>query len=227
MIGYHRRYSSLVNDVKNIIISKKLGKILSVNIICWFYKHKSYFNKKWRIKKGGGPLGINLVHDIDMLCHLLGPIKYVQSFISNKNRFFNVEDTAVVNLYLKSGVLCSLNISDTIVSPWSYELTSGENPVYPSTDQNSYYIGGTKGSLQFPNLKYCYYKKERSWWKNIFHKKINKKKDKISLIKQINHFVNVVHGKSKPKVTGLDGLYSLKVYESILNSAKTGRKIKV
>ena len=85
---------------------------------------------------------------------------------------------------------------DTIVSPWSYELTSGENPVYPSTDQNSYYIGGTKGSLQFPNLKYWYYKKERSWWKNIFHKKINKKKDKISLIKQINHFVNVVHGKS-------------------------------
>ena len=227
MIGYHRRYSSLTNDIKKIILSKKLGKIVSVNVICWFYKHKNYFDKKWRIKKGGGPLGINLVHDIDMISHLLGPIKYVQSFISNKNRFFNVEDTAVVSLYLKSGVLCTLNISDTIVSPWSYELTSGENPAYPLTDQNSYYIGGTKGSLQFPNIKYWYYKKERSWWKKIFYKKINKKKDKTSLINQINHFANVIDRKSKPKVTGLDGLYSLKIYEAILKSAKTGRKIKV
>ena len=227
LIGYHRRYNILVDEIKKIITSKKLGKIVSVNVICWFYKHKAYFDKKWRTEKGAGPLGINLVHDIDMLCYWLGPVKYVQSFISNKNRFLDVEDTAIVNLHFKSGVLSTLNISDTIVSPWSYELTSGENPAYPKTDQTSYQIGGTKGSIQFPNLKYWHYKGERSWWKKIFYRKINKKNEKISLVNQIDHFVKVVSGESKPHVTGMDGLYSLKVYESILQSAKTGRKIKV
>ena len=28
---------------------------------------ENYFKEKWRIKKGGGPLGINLVHDIDLM----------------------------------------------------------------------------------------------------------------------------------------------------------------
>ena len=74
-------------------------------------------------------------------------------------------------------------MSDTIVAPWSYELTAGENPVYPITNQSAYMIGGTKGSLQFPNLKYWFYKKERSWWNKIFvnEDKI-KKDDNVNLI---------------------------------------------
>ncbi len=176
LIGYHRRHNSIVTEVKDIIKSGKLGKIISVNILCWLYKHDKYFKEKWRISRGGGPLGINLVHDIDMISYLLGSIKYVQAFTTNKNRKFKVEDTATVNFIFDSGALCTLNISDTIVSPWSYELTAGENPVYPITNQSAYMIGGTKGSIQFPNLKYWFYKKERSWWKKIFLKIIRIRK---------------------------------------------------
>ena len=39
-------------------------------MLCWLYKHKAYYKEKWRTSKGGGPLGINLVHDIDMICYL-------------------------------------------------------------------------------------------------------------------------------------------------------------
>ena len=49
---------------QDIIESGKLGKIISANILCWLYKHDKYFKEKWRIRRGGGPLGINLVHDI-------------------------------------------------------------------------------------------------------------------------------------------------------------------
>ena len=45
VIGYHRRHNSIINKVKMIIQSKKLGKIVSANILCWLYKHKKYFNK--------------------------------------------------------------------------------------------------------------------------------------------------------------------------------------
>jgi predicted dehydrogenase len=227
LIGYHRRHNSIVSKVKNIIDSGKLGNIVSANVLCWLYKHKEYYKEKWRIKKGGGPLGINLVHDIDMICYLLGPIQYVQAFTTNKTRKFKVEDTATVSLIFKSGALCTLNISDTIVAPWSYELTAGENPAYPITNQSAYMIGGTKGSLQFPNLKNWFYKKERSWWNKILVKEDKYKKDDNTLINQINHFAEVVAKKVKPKVNGNDGLVSLKIFAAITKSADSGKKIKL
>ena len=227
LIGYHRRHNSIVSKVKNIIDSGKLGNIVSANVLCWLYKHKEYYKEKWRISKGGGPLGINLVHDIDMICYLLGPIQYVQAFTTNKNRKFKVEDTATVSLIFQSGTLCTLNISDTIVAPWSYELTAGENPAYPITNQSAYMIGGTKGSLQFPNLKNWFYKKKRSWWNKILVKEDKNMKDDNTLINQINHFADVVTKKIKPKVNGNDGLVSLKIFAAITKSSKTGKKIKI
>ncbi len=227
LIGYHRRHNAIVSKVKTIIRSGKLGNVVSANVLCWLYKHKEYFKESWRTSRGGGPLGINLVHDIDMICYLLGSIRHVQAFTTNKNRKFKVEDTATVNLIFESGALCTLNISDTIVAPWSYELTAGENPAYPVTNQSAYMIGGTKGSIQFPNLKYWFYKKERSWWNKIFLKSDIKKKDDNTLVNQIDHFSDVVLKKVKPKVNGNDGLNSLKIFAAITKSAKTGKKIKI
>ncbi len=227
LIGYHRRHNAIVSKVKTIIRSGKLGNIVSANVLCWLYKHKEYFKETWRISRGGGPLGINLVHDIDMICYLLGSIRYVQAFTTNKTRKHKVEDTATVSLIFESGALCTLNISDTIVAPWSYELTAGENPAYPVTNQSAYMIGGTKGSIQFPNLKYWFYKKERSWWNKIFLKSDTKKKDDNTLVNQIDHFSDVVLKKVKPKVNGSDGLNSLKIFAAITKSAKTGKKIKI
>ena len=227
LIGYHRRHNDIVSNVKNKIEKGKIGKIVSANVMCWLYKHKEYYKEKWRTKKGGGPLGINLVHDIDMICYLLGTVKYVQASTSNSIRKHQVEDTAIVNLIFKSGTMCTLNVSDTIVAPWSYELTAGENPAYPITNQSAYYIGGTKGSIQFPNYKYWYNKSERSWWKPIFYKYENSKLSRFTLINQINHLCDVVQKKTIPKVSGYDGLQSLKIFDAIVKSAKSGKKIKI
>ena len=227
LIGYHRRHNNIISKVKNKINKGQLGKIVVANIMCWLYKNKDWFKEKWRVKKGGGPLGINLVHDIDLICYLLGPVKLVTASTSNKIRKHEVEDTAIVSFSFKSGALCTLSVSDSTVSPYSYELTAGENPAYPITNQSAYYIGGTKGSIQFPNLKHWYNKGERSWWKSIYHKDFNIRLSKFTLINQINHFCDVVSGKVKPKVSGEDGLQSLKIFEAILKSAKSGRRIRI
>ena len=227
LIGYHRRHNSISTKVKNKINNGKLGKIVSVNVMCWLYKNKEWFKEKWRVKKGGGPLGINLVHDIDLICYLLGPVDYVQASSSNKIRKYDVEDTAVVNFVFKSGALGTLSVSDALVSAWSYELTAGENPAYPITNQSAYYIGGTKSSIQFPNYKEWYNKQERSWWKPILHKDESTRESRYTLTNQINHLCDVVNKNAKPKITGEDGLVSLKIFAAIIKSAKTGKKIKI
>ena len=227
LIGFHRRHNQIISKVKNILSSKQLGKIVSANVLCWFYKHKEYYKTKWRTKKGGGPLNINLVHDLDIACYLLGSVKYVQAFKSNEIRKFKIEDTASINLIFNSGALCTFNVSDTIVSPWSYELTAGENPVYPITNQSAYYIGGTEGSIQFPNLKHWSYKKEKSWWNKILVKNKRDKKDNKTLINQIDHFADLILKKVKPKVSAEDGLNLLKILKAIEKSSKNGKKVKV
>ena len=220
LIGFHRRHNQIISKVKNILSSKKLGKVVSANVLCWFYKHKEYYKTKWRTKKGGGPLNINLVHDLDIVCYLLGTIKYVQAFKSNKIRKFNIEDTASINLIFNSGALCTLNVSDTIVSPWSYELTAGENPIYPITNQSAYYIGGTEGSIQFPNLKLWTYKKERSWWNKILVKNNRDKKDSKTLVNQIDHFADVINKKAKPKVSAVCSDSVIVPFEAFITSNK-------
>ena len=77
------------------------------------------------------------------------------------------------------------------------------------------------------NINIWYYKNERSWWNSIFSKKIRTTKSNETLINQVDHFSKVVQRKSKPKVTGEDGLVSLKIFDAITKSASTGKKIKV
>lgn len=48
-------------------------------------------------------------------------------------------------LRFQNGALGTVSTSDAVTAPWSWELTAGENPVYPHTDQSCYLIGGTHG----------------------------------------------------------------------------------
>ncbi len=48
-----------------------------------------------------------------------------------------------------------------------------------------------------------------------------------TLTNQIDHFCDVVKGKVKPKVNGNDGLVSLKIFDAIIKSARTGKKINI
>ena len=72
-----------------------------------FDKPEDYFEAAWRRQSGGGPLLINLVHDLDVLRHLVGEIESVRAFTSSATRGFEVEDTASVAIRFASGVLGS------------------------------------------------------------------------------------------------------------------------
>jgi len=95
----------------------------------------------------------NLIHDVDLLRYLRGEVEAVQAFQSNLVRKYPVDETTVLILKFVSGALGTISVSDTIIGPWSWEQTTGENPDYPHTDQNCCHIGGTHGSLTVPRLE--------------------------------------------------------------------------
>ncbi len=226
LVGHHRRHSPIVQAAKAVVDDGRIGQLVAVNVLFWLHKPEDYFNVEWRCKEGGGPTYINLIHDIDLLQYLCGPIVRVQAKESRAVRGLEVEDTGAVILEFESGLLGTVSLSDTVSSPWSWELTAGENPAYPKTDQSCYLLAGTKGSLSVPDLTVWSHIGTQSWWSEIERKTIPVvATDPVEA--QFLHFLDVIAGRATPRVTAADGLRNIKVLDAIKAAARSGGTEKV
>lgn len=221
LVGHHRRHNPLVQEAKRRIAAGDLGRIVAVHGSFWLYKPDDYYTVEWRTQPGAGPILINLIHDIDLLRHLVGEITAVQAVTANHTRGFAVEDTAAIILTFANGALGTFSVSDTIVAPWSWELTAGENPAYDHTDQTCYTIGGTHGSLELPNGRLWRHEGTRSWWSPIRAEPYTVA-PQDPLVVQIQHFAQVINSKAAPLVSGQEGLRTLQVIEAIQQAAVSG-----
>ena len=226
LTGHHRRHNPLIRRAKQEIDAGSIGSVVSVNGMVWLYKPDDYFDVAWRSKAGAGPVFINLIHDIDLMHYLCGRIETVYALESNIARGNEVEDSAVIVLKFSNGALGTFNASDTIVSPWSWELTARENPTYPPTSEACYLIGGTHGSLELPGLRLWTNPSTRSWLEPIQSTQLPFDFED-PLILQIHQFAAVIQGREKPLVSGYDGLQALRVIEAIKQSAAAGMTISV
>ena len=226
LIGHQRRHNPIIQKARSLIVEGQLGKITSVHGNGWLMKPENYFDLEWRRKEGAGPLMINLIHEIDLFRYLFGEVRNVHAFASNAIRNFEVEDTATVIMRFESDALCTINISDTIPSPWSWEATAGENPDHSKTRQTCFYIGGTKGSLSIPGLTLWKHINDGHWKEPICSTSYSAV-HADPYLKQMEHFIKVVRGEELPIVSGEEGMKSLRVVEAIKLSAKTGETIKI
>ncbi len=224
LVGHHRRYNPMIRKAREIIDSGRLGRILTLHGQFWLMKPDEYFDIGWHREKGAGPVFINLIHDVDLFRYLCGEVVEVQAQESNIVRGNEVEETAVVILRFASGVLATVNVSDSVVAPWSWELTSGENPAYPQQDQSCYQIGGTHGSLSIPQLELWSNPGRRSWWEPLVRERVPFT-PADPLREQIGHFRDVIRGEAVPIVSGREGLNTLRVIEAVKKAASTGAAI--
>ncbi|MEL7126801.1 MAG: Gfo/Idh/MocA family oxidoreductase [Pseudomonadota bacterium] len=224
LVGHHRRHNPLIVRAKEIVDSAALGAITTVHGNCWLPKPDSYYEQAWRQAAGAGPLFINLIHDVDVLMYLCGPIVAVQAFEANAQRQADAEEVVAASVRFATGALGTLNLSDTALGPWSWELTAGENAAYPKTDQSSYLIGGTHGSLSLPNLTVWSQEEGPDWWAPISATRYPV--DSIdTLVAQLQHFGEVISGNVAPKVSAADGVRAVTVIEAIKRAAQTGQTV--
>ena len=216
LVGHHRRHNPIIKKAKTVIDEGTLGDIVAVQGQFWLYKPPDYFDATWRKGQGAGPTLINLIHDIDLLRHFCGEISEISAMRSNKKRGFDVEDTAALTLRFESGALGAFTLSDTIAAPWSWEMTSAENPVYPHCPGSCYRIGGTRGALSVPDLCLWSYDGPRNWWNPISSNTLEVENgDAFAL--QFAHFLEVIGG-ATPLVDANEGRASLKAVLSVLDA---------
>ena len=229
LTGHHRNYSPIMAKTREIIESGVLGPVVAVVGTALFYKPDDYFavGGGWRRQPGGGPILLNLIHEVNNLLSLVGDIVRVQAVTSNATRGFPVEDTAAMVFTFANGALGTFLLSDTAASPRSWEQTSKENTSYDSfDDEDCYHIAGTKGSISVPTMRLKVYEGARSWWEPLTSSVIDVKRTD-PLANQVEHFVSVIRGEATPVCSGRDGLKTLQVVEAVLEAARTGRPIDV
>ena len=233
LVGHHRRHSAIMARAVEVIASGVLGRIVAVTGTVLFYKaeNEGYFDGAyaWRREPGGGPILLNMIHEVGNLRSLCGEIVAVQAFTSNATRKHAVEDTAAIALRFASGALGTFLLSDAAASDRSWEHTSGEDPRYAKahTDEDDcYLVAGTFGSLAIPTMRLQRYPTaaDQSWHKAL-EKSVIALEAVDPLARQIAHFADVIRGKAAPLVSARDGLQNLRVVDAIVEAAKSGHVV--
>lgn len=226
LVGHHRRHNPLIAAAKAEIETGAIGEVVAVHGMFWVFKPDDYFAADWRRQAGAGPVFMNLIHDVDLLRHLCGEIVSVQALDSNAVRGNAVEETAAILLRFANGALGTVNVSDTVVAPWSWELTAGENPAYQHTDQACLWIGGTAGSLELPAVRIWRNQGPRSWLEPIVAEPVAIA-HADPMVRQIDQFAAVIGGREAPLVSGREGMKTLEVIEAAKHSAATGETVAI
>ncbi|WP_038208002.1 Gfo/Idh/MocA family protein [Xenophilus azovorans] len=219
LVGHHRRHNPIVQRARALVQEGRLGRLVAVHAQATFLKPDAYFDVAWRREPGGGPVLINLIHDIDLLRFLAGEVEDVISATSSAVRGFAVEDTAAAVLRFAGGALGTVLASDAAVSPWCWDFCAGEQPQYPRQAVQSHYLSGTEGSLSLPDLTLWRYAGERSW-----HAEMTREQTVVHAAdpytRQLAHFLALIEGDAaEPVCSAEDGLRTLAATRAVLAAA--------
>tara|TARA_A100000171_G_C2139709_1_gene153915 strand:- start:6797 stop:7816 length:1020 start_codon:yes stop_codon:yes gene_type:complete len=131
------RFNPPVAAIKEVIEQGKIGKILSIQLSCFWNRNSDYYENSWKGTSDldGGTLFTQFSHFIDLLYWLIGDIRDVEAFFDNylhKNTI-EFEDTGVVILRFYNGALGTIN----------YTVNS-----YQKNMEGSLTIFGEKGTVK-------------------------------------------------------------------------------
>ena len=228
LVGHHRRHNPILETAKAALEEGRIGRPVAVHLSWLVRKPESYFEVAWRRTAGGGPVLINLVHEIDALRFVVGEIAAVRALTSSALRGYPVEDTAAIALRFTGGALGTVIVSDAVEAPWSWELTSGENPMYPREPAENGLIAGTEGSLSLPHLDLWKHVArpgiERGWTAPMARERLPVPPGD-AYQRQLRHFGRVICGEAAPRVTARDATRTLAVCLAVHESARSGREV--
>lgn len=228
LVGHHRRHNPLIQKARDIVQGGGIGRLTAVNALWLLRKPDDYFDIAWRRQAGGGPLLINFIHDIDDLRFICGEIVEVRAMVSGAARGLPVEDTAAVALRFANGALGTAMVSDAVPAPWSWELSSHENPAYPAQAENCYFFSGTAGSLALPRMELWRYSGEAKGWFAPLDREIVEVERADPQVRQMQHFCRVARGPALPLVDGADAMRTLAVVLAVAAAAReTGGSVRL
>lgn len=226
LVGHHRRHNALIPAARELV-EERIGTLLATNSLVTMRKPDSYYELAWRRGPTGGPLLVNVIHEVDLLRTICGEISAVQAAGGNLGRGFEFDDTVAIVLQYASGAVGTMVVSESTPSPWSWEASVVEGLGFETYGVDYTALFGTEGSLSFPSLQLWHYQNpdEEPGWTSLLTTSGHDVEPNDPYLDQIDNFVEVIRGMASPLVEGTDALRSLAVVEAIRESSATGSPV--
>ncbi len=208
LVGHHRRHHPRVAKLKDIVASGRLGQPVVASLLWLMRKPDDYFAVDWRAGLDGAPIKQNLIHDVDMLRWLFGEVTDVVGLASNAIRGAARPESGGAVLRFGSGVTATLTYADTAPTPWGFEAGTGESPHIPHTAQDSLRVACTGGAVEFPSLRIW---SGAAHWNERPIPSETEVEDGVPLMRQLEHFADVIAGRTAPLVDATSARANLEV----------------
>jgi UDP-N-acetyl-2-amino-2-deoxyglucuronate dehydrogenase len=131
------RFNPPVVAVKKALDEKRLGKIYSIQLSCFWNRDRAYYENSWKgtLSLDGGTLYTQFSHFIDLLYWMFGDVKKVKSFFNNSAHqgIIEFEDCGGVALKFENDIIGTIN----------YTVNS-----YKKNMEGSLTIFGEKGTVK-------------------------------------------------------------------------------
>ncbi len=213
------RCNETIRKVKEAIVEGRFGKIYMVHSNVFWSRPQSYYDQdKWRgtWEFDGGAFMNQASHYVDLLEWLIGPVQSVHAMMGTLARNIEVEDTGVLNIRWRSGVIGSMSV--TMLA-------------YPKNFEGSVTVIGEKGIVRIGGIAL----NEIQHWQFAEAKegddRLHGFKYEIPSVYGYGHalyyenIINVFRGKANPQTDGREGLRSLELLVAAYLSAREDKTI--
>ena len=212
------RYNPPVQAVRDLIDQKKLGKIYSVQLNCFWNRNNEYYTKSsWKgsRKLDGGTLFTQFSHFIDLLYWLFGDVKNVEAMIRNFHHLDTIEfeDTGVIIMEFYSGVIGTVNYTVN-----SY-LKNMEGSLTIFGEHGTVKVGGQYlNELEYQNIKeYIVENLPKGNPPNNYGQYVGSMSNHDKVYENI---IEVLLNHGKIATNGFEGLKTVEIIDKIYTAAK-------
>jgi len=215
-IGCQFRFHKCINEIKKLISSNRIGKIISVRAECGsflpdWHPYEDYTKSYAARNDLGGGVVLTNIHEIDYLYWFFGEISELFSLTGKHSHLkISADDLSVATIRFKNGIIAELHLD-----------------YFQKPDFRSCKIIGTKGMIYWDsdaNKVLLYDNKKNKWvkvleWPNY---------DRNFMFKaELVHFLDCIK-RRRLTINPLerDGIRTLKIGLAIIKSSKMKRVIK-
>jgi len=197
LVGFNLRHHYLYNKIKELIASKKMGKILAILAETGQYlpnwREFDYTTSYSAYRDLGGGVIFDLTHEIDLAVDLLGEVNSLSCMKKKMSSLkIDSEDIAEITLSHKNGGICHLHLDYL-----QKEYTRKFKLIFENGEIFWDYSSG-RLRLTSTNKRSNFSQPENYTRDNTF-------------ISQLKHWLEVLSGKQKPLVSLERGVYISKI----------------